>query len=76
MCMIFTHWFKPVYRTSGLSMDRLNEAMCGREVQDIFAVDFDPGVVVSTTDQLEEELEKGIHDDNLNDLPSESHIQN
>ena len=57
-------------------MDRLNEAMCGREVQDIFAVDFDPGVVVSTTDQLEEELEKGIHDDNLNDLPSESYIQN
>ena len=51
-------------------MTKLNQAMCGRKVDDVFAADFDPGVIVTGTEQLEKEFEKGLKNDDIDELPS------
>ena len=44
--------------------------MCGRDVEDIFAVDFNPGVIVSTSENIEKEFEQGFGEEDISSLPS------
>ncbi|XP_035829835.1 uncharacterized protein LOC101860234 [Aplysia californica] len=61
--------------TSALvSLENLTPAMCGRQVDDIFDMDYDPGVIVSTSEDLEQGMEGDINDD-IDDLPNEFCVQ-
>lgn len=53
-----------------LSLDRLAPFFCGESKMDLFDINFSPGLVIGTPDDIKNDLNGGITDGDP-DLPSE-----